>query len=111
MAFKMMGKSPMTKALKGKQHNLSEELKAEIEASPLNSHKRGHDSAAVTNRLNEGDKKGARLERRRARAAAKNNTSRATRLTRKLKAHDSTDNKGKQKTRTETVSNGGSIEF
>ncbi len=34
MAFKMYGKSPMTKALKGKQHNLPEELKAKIEAAP-----------------------------------------------------------------------------
>jgi hypothetical protein len=34
MAFKMRGKSPMTKALVGKQHNLPEELKAKIEAAP-----------------------------------------------------------------------------
>jgi hypothetical protein len=32
MAFKMRGKSPMTKALVGKQHTLPAELKAEIEA-------------------------------------------------------------------------------
>jgi len=111
MAFKMTGKSPMTKALKGKQHNLPEKLKAEIEASPLNSHKRGHGSAAVTNRLNEGDRKGARLERRRARAAANKNTSREARLSRKLKAHDTAENRGRQETRTKTVSSGGSIEF
>ena len=30
----MYGKSPMAKALKGKQHNLPEKLKAEIEAAP-----------------------------------------------------------------------------
>ena len=34
MAFKMKGKSPMMKALIGKQHNLPPELKAKIEASP-----------------------------------------------------------------------------
>ena len=34
MAFKMKGKSPMTKALVGKQHNLPPELKAKIEAAP-----------------------------------------------------------------------------
>lgn len=34
MAFKMYGKSPMTKALIGKQENLPEELKAKILASP-----------------------------------------------------------------------------
>tara|TARA_R110002012_G_scaffold57567_1_gene148534 strand:+ start:807 stop:1574 length:768 start_codon:yes stop_codon:yes gene_type:complete len=35
MAFKMKGKSPMMKALIGKQHNLPPELKAKIEASPM----------------------------------------------------------------------------
>lgn len=35
MAFKMNGKSPMAKALVGKQHNLPERLKAKIEASPM----------------------------------------------------------------------------
>jgi len=34
MAFKMYGKSPMMKALIGKQENLPEELKAKILASP-----------------------------------------------------------------------------
>ena len=111
MAFKMMGKSPMTKALVGKQNTLPKELQDAIKDSPLNSHKRGHDSAAVTNRLNEGDRKGARLERRRARAAANKNTSREARLSRKLKAHDTAENRGRQETRTETVSSGGSIEF
>ena len=33
--FKMYGKSPMMKKLIGKQHNLPEEVKAKIEASPL----------------------------------------------------------------------------
>ena len=32
--YKMKPKSPMLKALVGKQHNLPEELKAKIEASP-----------------------------------------------------------------------------
>ena len=41
MAFKMKGKSPMMKALIGKQHNLPPELKAKIEASPM---KTGHPS-------------------------------------------------------------------
>jgi hypothetical protein len=34
MAFKMVGKGPMMKALIGKQHNLPEELKAKIESAP-----------------------------------------------------------------------------
>ena len=33
-AFMMKGKSPMMKALIGKQHNLPAELKAKIEAAP-----------------------------------------------------------------------------
>ena len=46
MAFKMYGKSPMAKKLVGKQKNLPEHLRAEIEAapeSPMN--KRGCGSA------------------------------------------------------------------
>ena len=35
----MMGKSPMMKKLVGKQHNLPEELKAKIEASPAKKYK------------------------------------------------------------------------
>lgn len=34
MAFKMYGKSPMMKALVGKQKNLPANLRAEIEAAP-----------------------------------------------------------------------------
>ena len=79
--------------------------------SPLKSHKRGHDSAAVTNRRNEGDNKGARIESSRAKAAASGNTSKAKRNKRKLDAHDRTDNRGKQPTRTKNVSSGGSITF
>ena len=37
--FKMIGKSPMMKKLIGKQHNLPEELKAKIEASPAKKRK------------------------------------------------------------------------
>ncbi|MDB3913330.1 hypothetical protein N9378_00570 [Flavobacteriaceae bacterium] len=35
MAFKMKGKSPMMKALVGKQNTLPEELQAAIKASPV----------------------------------------------------------------------------
>jgi len=38
-AFMMKGKSPMMKALIGKQHNLPEELKAKILASPAKKYK------------------------------------------------------------------------
>tara|TARA_R110000751_G_scaffold240659_1_gene341264 strand:+ start:114 stop:299 length:186 start_codon:yes stop_codon:yes gene_type:complete len=34
MAFKMYGKTPMTKALVGKQKNLNANLRAAIEAAP-----------------------------------------------------------------------------
>ena len=108
MAFKMTGKSPIMKALVGKQHNLPPELKAKIEASPI---KKRNDPASVTNRVNEGDDKGARIERRRGNAAANGNKGRAARLARKLKAHDNTDNRGKQPTKTKSVSDGGTIEF
>ena len=37
--FMMKGKSPMMKKLIGKQHNLPEELKAKIEASPTKKYK------------------------------------------------------------------------
>ena len=74
MAFKMKGKSPIVKALVGNQHKLPPELKAKIEASPV---KMKSDPASVTNRRNEGDKKGARIEKRRGKAAAKGNTGKA----------------------------------
>ena len=120
MAFKMKGKSPMMKALVGKQHNLPPELKAKIEASPAKKYdtskaesgmKMKSDPASVTNRRNEGDKKGARIEKRRGKAAAKGNTGKAKRLSRKLAKHDATDNRGKQATRTKSVRDGGRIEF
>jgi len=44
--FKMHGKSPMMKALIGKQKNLPEHLKAKIEASPARKYKK---PAAVKN--------------------------------------------------------------
>ena len=129
MAFKMKGKSPMMKALVGKQHNLPPELKAKIEASPAKKYasdaqrkavhaskaesgmKMKSDPASVTNRRNEGDMKGARIEKRRGKAAAKGNTGKAKRLSRKLAKHDATDNRGKQAVRTKTVRDGGRIEF
>ena len=45
--FKMYGKSPMMKKLIGKQHNLPEELKAKIEASPTKMY--GKKAAPVKN--------------------------------------------------------------
>ncbi len=45
--FKMYGKSPMMKKLIGKQHNLPEELKAKIEASPAKMY--GKKAAPVKN--------------------------------------------------------------
>jgi len=40
--YKMKPKSPMLKALVGKQHNLPEELKDKIEASPAKNYKEGY---------------------------------------------------------------------
>ena len=85
MAFKMKGTSPM---MKGKS-----------------------DPASVTNRQNEGDEKGGRIEKRRGKAASKGRTGRATRLSRKLAKHDASDNRGKQSVQTKTVGDGGRIEF
>ena len=86
MAFKMKGTSPM---MKGKS-----------------------DPASVTNRQNEGDEKGGRIEKRRGKAASKGRTGRATRLSRKLAKHDASDNRGKQSVRYKYVdSDGGRIEF
>jgi hypothetical protein len=85
MAFKMKGTSPM---MKGKS-----------------------DPASVTNRQNEGDKKGGRLEKRRGKAASKGRTGRAARLSRRLAKHDASDNRGKQSVQTKTVGDGGRIEF
>ena len=87
MAFKMKGKSPMTKALVGKQHNLPEEPKAKIEASPLKGWedrvKKKSNAANVTNRINEGNKKGAKLTARMNKASIKGKKGREERLKRK----------------------------
>tara|TARA_R110002012_G_C11382262_1_gene583456 strand:- start:503 stop:664 length:162 start_codon:yes stop_codon:yes gene_type:complete len=40
--FMMKGKSPMMKALIGKQENLPEDLKAKIIASPTKNYKKGY---------------------------------------------------------------------
>ena len=45
--FKMYGKSPMMKALIGKQENLPEELKAKILASPAKKYKSDAQRKAV----------------------------------------------------------------
>ena len=45
--FKMYGKSPMMKALVGKQNNLPEELKAKIIASPAKKYKSDAQRKAV----------------------------------------------------------------
>ncbi len=84
-------------------------IQSKLNVSPLKV-KKG-DPASVTRRKNEGDAKGASLERRRGKAAAKGNTSKAKRLARKLRAHDATDNRGKQKARTTEVKKGGRIQF
>ena len=150
MAFKMKGKSPMMKALVGKQHNLPPELKAKIEASPMKMDKnkpvydkrvetekevmranaledKNNDAAAkrayakmmakkakskakakdtpmkkgwedrtkkksnaanVTNRINEGNKKGAKLTARMNKASIKGNKSKRDRIKRKRDVAD-----------------------
>ena len=86
-----------------------EKIQSQLNVSPLKV-KKG-DPASVTRRKNEGDAKGARLERRRGRAASKGKTGKAKRLARKLAKHDATDNRGKQKARTTEVKKGGRIQF
>ena len=96
MAFKMKGKSPMMKALIGKQENLPDHLKQKILDAPETPMKKtpeerirgrkGGRTASVTNRLNEGNIKGARLARRTAAAGSK---SKKDRLQRKVDAQDS----------------------
>ena len=97
------------KAAYNKAKARERKIQSQLNVSPLKV-KKG-DPASVTRRKNEGDAKGARLERRRGKAAAKGNTSKAKRLARKLKAHDATDNRGKQKARTTEVKKGGRIQF
>jgi hypothetical protein len=114
MAFKMKGHT-----LPGiKQRKSSKPSDGKATSSPYQktddsspTKKTKGDPASVTNRLNEGDKKGANLERRRGKAASKGNKSKAKRLARKLAAHDATDNRGKQEARTTEVKQGGRIQF
>jgi hypothetical protein len=84
-------------------------IQSQLNVSPLKKTKA--DPASVTSRRNEGDKKGARIEKRRGKAAAKGKTGKAKRLARKLAKHDATDNRGKQKARTVEVGRGGRIQF
>ena len=84
-------------------------IQSQLNVSPLKVRK--GDPASVTNRLKEGDKKGASLERRRGKAASKGKTGKAKRLARKLREHDAKDNRGKQKARTTEVKQGGRIQF
>ena len=100
MAFKMRGKSPMTKALVGKQHTLPAELKAEIEASPMKDrgerikNKKSGTVAAVTRRVDgeagyAADNKAANLARRALNAGARGNTGKAKKLRDKAEKQDS----------------------
>ena len=103
MAFKMRGKSPMTKALVGKQHNLPEELKAKIEAAPESpmkdrgeriKNKKFGRVAAVTRRVDgeagyAADNKAANLARRSLKASARGNTGKAKKLSDKAEKQDS----------------------
>jgi hypothetical protein len=102
MAFKMRGKSPMTKALVGKQHNLPEELKAKIEAvpeSPMKDRgeriksKKGGNTASVTRRVDgeagyAADNRAANLARRSVNASARGNTGKAAKLKGKAEKQD-----------------------
>jgi len=58
----MYGKSPMMKKLIGKQHNLPEALKAEIEASPMTQTK-FPDSPKGKTKLQKGEMKGTSVTR------------------------------------------------
>lgn len=93
---------------KANTQKAADALEKDVASSAM---KKGADPASVTNRRNEGDKKGARIEKRRGKAAARGNTGKSKRLSRKLAKHDATDNRGKQPTRTKSVGRGGSIEF
>ena len=92
MAFKMKGKGPMMKALIGKQENLPDHLKKKILDAPETPMKSKEDRIRgrkggtvknVTERLNEGDYKSARLERRGNVAGSKGKKAKAQRLRRK----------------------------
>ena len=92
MAFKMKGKGPMMKALIGKQENLPDHLKKKILDAPETPMKSKEDRIRgrkggtvknVTERLNEGDYKSARLERRGNVAGSKGKKAKAQKLRRK----------------------------
>lgn len=109
MAFKLKGKSPLTKALVGNQHKLPDHLKQKIldapETSPKKLKEKGDEMASalnkskadrirgrkhgttknVTERLNEGDYKSARLERRGNVASSKGKKARQFKNKRKHK--------------------------
>ena len=98
----MRGKSPMTKALVGKQHNLPEELKAKIEAVPESpmkdrgeriKNKKFGRVAAVERRVDgeagyAADNKAANLARRSLKASARGNTGKAAKLKGKAEKQD-----------------------
>ena len=98
MAFKMKPKSPLTKKLVGNQHKLPDNLKKEILDAPETPMKksvedrirgrRGGRAKNVTDRLNEGNIKGARLARRRNVASQKGKKGKRDRLQRKVDAQD-----------------------
>ena len=68
MAYSQSPKSPLAKALKGKQHNLPEHLKAKIEAAPVKQTKSAKTAAKGAKAVDEGrDKKADRLYKRAAR--------------------------------------------
>ena len=119
MAFKMKGKSPMIKALVGKQHNLPPELKAKIEASPMKKGKKGsHAHGSVSG---EKGSKERRLKEKRAKLINKQHSkkkgtlgnavrkSRVKNINRKLKADGTFYNDKDQGTK--SVRDGGRIEF
>ncbi len=95
----MKGKSPMMKALIGKQKNLPDHLKQKILDAPETPMKKSREdrirgrkkgtTASVTNRLNEGNIKGAKLARRTAVASSKGKKAKAKRLQRKVDDQDS----------------------
>ena len=98
MAFKMKGKSPMMKALIGKQENLPDHIKQEILDAPETPMKSKEDRIRgrkggtvknVTERLNEGNIKGAKLARKRNVASSKGKKAKADRLQRKVDSQDS----------------------
>jgi hypothetical protein len=93
MAFKMKPKSPLAKKLVGNQHKLPDHLKQEIIDAPESPMKKSKEDRIrgrkygttknVTERLNEGDYKSARLERRGNVASSKGRKAKAKRLRRK----------------------------